>query len=866
MEIKAGAREPTQMVRKPESQEQLRQALLLLNSGLLPFIEREMFRVYGDRWEAIVQAGNRQREQLSSNWDTQGLLACMWNHWNDVFKDKLRQPERSIVSELRGTRNKWAHQEPFNPDDTYRALDSIERLLRAVSAPEAHEIEALKQDIRRTWPTPQIPDPIKKIPNTSPSSSSTDAPIAKPHIPDPVEKIPITPPSSSPPIAPTRPSSAESGPRYKIKERFRQAKNLPPLTPEILNAQQQEAVEHTGSHLLVLAGAGTGKTTTLIYRTASLLKTIPANNIVVMSFTIKAAQELYERLYRLMPTAEMSMPWIGTFHSVCRRILADHAGLVGFKSRFGVLDVEDSRAVFRRCVPQGQHLDVGKLYGMYSFSRNSLKPWQDLLDRFGLAARQQGAIAKTLQKYHDRMRRTNKMDFDDLLTNTIALLDNHPQVRERYQCTFKQILVDEYQDTSAAQNRILELLANQANITVVGDDSQAIYSFRGATIENILQFDSVFLGSTTVRLEQNYRCTPEILDVANQSIANNKKRMPKILFTLAPPARKPVVAAAEDGAAEATFIADEVLALYKAGSKLCEMGVLFRSAPCVRAIEAALRKRAIPYVLFGATPFFSQPHIKDLLAWLSLVADPQDAFSLSRVWGQQRGLTDSLLGRVETHADRDDQPLLQAAFDFMPMGEPEARTALEDLQRKLSACRDEYEKTKNLALLLDSTLKLHFSDHIRRKFIDADIRLQDINFMRDVLARYSSLQTFLEMVGTEKLDVSQLTVTAGYEDGDILSVSTIHAAKGLEWKTVFVVGLVEGWFPHSMCVEEAALEEERRIFHVAVTRAKEILYLTYPQNVSDQRGDRNSKVSRFVAEVPQSLFEHPETLHRNASI
>jgi len=816
------------MNENPEHHEHIGRALRLLNSGLRPFIRREMLRVHGDRWEQLIQSRDGYHKPSSSNWDTQTLLAVMWEQWNGVFAATLGRAERSLVAELRDTRNNWAHQAPFSPEDTYRALDTIERLLKAVAAPEAHEIEGLKGGILKlSFAEQQPPGPGRNAPINSPQAP--EATVSAMHSP------------------------SQSKSRYELRLRFVPPKNLAPPPPDALNPRQQEAVEHRGTHLLILAGAGTGKTKTLTHRTTTLLKSIPAENIVVMSFTIKAANELYERLCRLAPASAISQLWIGTFHSICRRILSAHAALLGYKANFGVLDPNDSQEVLRRCVPQGTLLDVKRVYDMYSLSRNSLEKWGTLLSRFNLVGREQ-IVAETLRAYHLRMRRANKMDFDDLLTNTVTVLEKHPEVRERYQHGFKQILVDEYQDTSSVQARVLQLLAHEGNITVVGDDSQAIYGFRGATVENILHFEGVFPDASTIRLEQNYRCIPEILSLGNASIANNKKRKPKNLFTTAPAFRKPVLVEAKDKAGEAEFVVHEMLTLYKTGVKLRDMAVLFRSAFCVRTVEDALRARGIPYVLFGALPFLSQPHIKGLLAWFALVADPQDAFSLGRVWRQQRGLTDSLLGNAEAYADKDDLPLWQAAFEFAPVAQPEIRTALDELQFKLSRCRDMYNSTKNPVLLLDATLDVHFRDYIRGHFTDADACLEDLNVVREMLTRFSSLEDFLESVGTEKLDVMQKVAAPGFEEGDCLALASIHSAKGLEWHTVFVVGLVDGWLPDKRCLDEHGIEEERRLFHVAVMRAQRNLYLTSPCKELGQYGMSRLVTSRFISELPAGLM------------
>jgi len=817
------------MTDHPDNYEQVRQVLLLLNSGLRPFVEQEMSRVKGEGWVDSIESRDYSGRRSKKHWDTQVLLSVMWESWNEVFASTLGRAERSFVAELRDTRNKWAHQEALSDDDTYRALDTSERLLRAISSPHAVDIAERKQRFLKA----RFLEPESNYVSRS-ESVNTQHNVAE--------------------SSPLKDFSNTLHARYQVRQRFGHTKHGAGFGTDTLNTQQAAAVLHRDSHLLILAGAGTGKTKTLIHRTANLLKTTPAANIVVMSFTIKAAQELYERLCRITGTSEISQLWIGTFHSVCRRMLSEHPGLLGYKSRFGVLDAEDSRDVLRRCLPHGGFLDVSRVSQMYSLSRNARVPWQGLLGKFGLTGKER-FVEDVLRRYHLRMRRANRMDFDDLLTNTILLLERQPQIRTGYQQRFRYILIDEYQDTSKAQSQILELLANGGNITVVGDDSQAIYGFRGATVENILQFDNRFSSATTLKLEQNYRCTPEILDIANQSIAINKKRMLKNLFTASFSGRKPTVVEARDRAAEAEFVTDEILALYRTDLKLRDIAVLFRSAFCVRVVEDTLRSRGVPFTLFGATPFFSQPHIKDLLAWFALVSNPEDAFSLGRVWRQQRGLTEALLGRVEAEADNNDRPLLQTAFDFAGGAIPDTRTALEELQLKLSICRDEFQKTKDLTLLLDTTMNFHFNDYLRRSFTDADARLEDLSVVREMLSSYSNLETFLDEVGTEKLDVAHRIPTTAYDEGDCLSLASIHSAKGLEWRAVFLVGIVDGWIPDKRCLDEAGVEEERRLFHVAVTRAKEALYITAPRNVPDQHGDCSVPLSRFVAELPNMLFE-----------
>ena len=821
------------MTSESKNLEEIGRALLVLNTALIPFVEGELRRVHGEQWYDVVTTREAHRSSRSGHWDTQTLLAVIWDQWNGVFGGKLGRAERTLVAELRDNRNKWAHQEEFSRDDTYRVIDTAERLLRAISAPETAQLAAQKERLLQArfaehqQPTAERIAPEVSTPNPSVSTE------------------------------PTSGQAAVRRSRYDVRKRFGRVQHGVPAEADVLNSQQQAVVDHKGSHLLVLAGAGTGKTKSITHRASELLKTSPPANIVVMTFTNRAAQELYERLCRLARLSDISQLWIGTFHSICRRMLSENATLLGYKTRFGVLDTDDSREMFRRCLPNGASLDVAAAFQMYSLSRNAVVQWESLLERYGLKPRK-ALVADVLGRYQRRMLRANKMDFDDLLAQTISLLEKHEGVRERYQRRFRHILVDEYQDTSRAQGRILELLACDSNVTVVGDDSQAIYGFRGATVENILRFETDFPGATTLRLERNYRSTPEILGVANESIARNVRRKPKTLFTTSHAGRKPIVGVARDARAEAEFIAEEILKLYRAGVKLANVAVLFRSAYCVRAVEAALASHGIPYSLSGAVPFFSQPHIKAMLAWFALICDPEDEFSIGRVLRQQRGLTGALLEQIEAEADSGERPLWQTAFDLAASTDPQATVALRELQEKVSACRAEYQETKDPVRVLASTVNLHLADHIRRSFPDADARLEDVSVVRDMLAEYSSLERFLEEVTAERLDVSKRGKKAGFEEGDVVSVVSIHAAKGLEWRAVFIIGLVEGWFPDKRCLSDIAVEEERRLFHVAVTRARETLYLTRPALVGDARGDYEVGESRFLNELPTALVERQQ--------
>ena len=419
-----------------------------------------------------------------------------------------------------------------------------------------------------------------------------------------------------------------------------------------LNQQQRDAVEHSGSHLLILAGAGTGKTTILASRAAHLLGDCQPSQMLLMTFTNKAAREMRQRIRSLRPD-DVSQMWVGTFHSICRRILVEHATKLGYSSKFAIVDEGESREVMTRCAPRGIYVDVKGVLNIYNFSRNAMKCWQDVwkLPSFRHINVRESVISSMLASYQRRLKRSDRMDFDDLLVNTVGLLEQYPEIKTAYQQRFRYILVDEYQDTCSIQAHILSLLAGRDNVTVVGDDSQAIYGFRAASVDHILHFEEEFPNASRKILEENHRSTPEILDIANANIEHNRIREPKRLFAHVDSSHgeRPWFCQCLDQHREANFVVLQVIDLHKLGLQFKGMAVLFRSNgnnSQTGQLELALKQAGIPFEVVGAPPFFAQEHIKDILAWLRLSINPNDTISLGRVLRQQQGISSDLFSLV----------------------------------------------------------------------------------------------------------------------------------------------------------------------------------------------------------------------------
>lgn len=629
-----------------------------------------------------------------------------------------------------------------------------------------------------------------------------------------------------------------------------------------LNSEQKEAIEHRGSHLLILAGAGTGKTRTLTYRAVNLLGGLElTQKLLLMTFTNKAANEMRQRIRRVTK-GKLSQMWLGTFHSICRRILVEHSSKIGYPKKFVILDEKERLTLMNRCRPRNAHINIktSDILQLHSYACNAMKQIPEILQhpRFKDMKVTCTIIAQMIDSYQKRLKSSGRMDFDDLLTITANLLKNHPDVRREYQQRFKYILVDEYQDTCCIQAEILKLLSSEDNVTVVGDDSQAIYGFRAADVNNFLGFDKQFQRATFLKLEENYRSTPQILALANNNISHNKNRNEKNLFTRRSEVfgELPWACSCKDQNMEASFIVSRILELRRQGLELKTMAVLFRAGYQCAKLELALPQAKIPYRVVGANPFFENEHVQQILSWLCLVINPNDAISLSRVHAQQQGLTADLFNFIEEQSDQREILFWDSANLYInsPQCDSNSKRALTELRKKISTLSETYEKDSSIPVLIQLLLDQHYRDYLQTRYPGKlEILTDDVKALQDLSFHYSSIEDLIEQITLDQLEVRRRSQTDNFAYDDILTLSTIHASKGLEWNTVFIIGLAGGWFPHYKALD---IEEERRMFHVALTRARQYLHLTHPSMVTQLDGSqRIVSASPFITELSESLYK-----------
>lgn len=647
-----------------------------------------------------------------------------------------------------------------------------------------------------------------------------------------------------------------------------------------LNAEQLSVVENGDGHVLVLAGAGSGKTRTIVYRVAWLLEHgVPPDRILLVTFTNKAAREMLTRVQELLGNVPTTI-WGGTFHHVANRILRKYASKVGRTSSFSILDQEDSRSLIAACIAD---LDIdttqkrfpapGIVQNMISFSRNTRRDLSEVvherLPNFSHMAEQVQAVAK---RYASRKEKQNLVDFDDLLELMLRLLTEHPDVCERLQEQFQYVLVDEFQDTNSLQGDLVRHLASKhGNLLVVGDDAQSIYAFRGAMIQNILQFPKDFTDVKKFRLQTNYRSTPEILSVANAVIANNIEQFPKELAPARPSGEKPSVVPCRDDGQEAAYIAQRVLELQESGLQLADIAVLVRAISHTQTLEFELAQRDIPYIVRGGLRFFERAHIKDVVAHLKLIANPQDEVAWLRALGLQVGVGPKTAGNLFQKLSGVVDTKTLATADLVSLADKRGSRGIEVFQKLLrtllaAAVTDpkNNEQSFHPQDLIRILATSDYVDYLRTQYQDADERLQDLEQLVLFAGKYTSLNSFLTDVSLQ--EAFSVGAATNGEDTDSIVLSTIHQAKGLEWEAVFVPRLLEGGFPNARAVDEAnGIEEERRLFYVAVTRAKTHLTLTYPLVINPTGSMLLTRPSRFLDEVPSKLVERVDVQELQAS-
>jgi DNA helicase-2/ATP-dependent DNA helicase PcrA len=665
-----------------------------------------------------------------------------------------------------------------------------------------------------------------------------------------------------------------------------------------LNPQQLEAVTASPGPALVIAGAGSGKTRTLTYRVAYLIENgIQPQHILLLTFTNKAAREMLDRVAALI-SSDLTGLWGGTFHSIGNRILRRHPVEAGFNPGFSIMDREDAEEMIDAVVaslgidPKEKRFPKGEvLADVLSFQLNTGRKLEDvLLERYPHFLEFAGQFAEVRKRYEAKKNRANAVDFDDLLEKPLALLRGNAAIAEHYQRQFQFILVDEYQDTNHLQNDFIELLAaRHHNVMVVGDDAQSIYSWRGADFRNILEFPKRHAGARIYKVETNYRSVPEVLALANAAIAANEHQFEKHLTSSRPASGlKPALVPLSDSQQQAQFVAQRILELHEEGTGLEEMAVLYRAHFHSMELQMELTRRGVPFEITSGLRFFEQAHIKDVGSFLKWIANPRDEVAFKRMvrllpgigprsadalWEGALRALEAVAPPVHAAPSAPLPPEGDEPTDALPEtvanpweGLPPVKELLMPLKVPAKSRQawqqcvytlDELAPGGRLApptQMIQSVMEAIYDDYARAKFPNYDLRREDLNTLANFARQYESTQAFLDQLA---LLTSLDSNAASADEKERVTLSSVHQAKGLEWKAVFVIWLADGKFPAGRSLENPdAIEEERRLFYVAVTRARDELYLSYPcMSFNQGYGDPLQRPSRFLAEVPKELVE-----------
>jgi len=629
-----------------------------------------------------------------------------------------------------------------------------------------------------------------------------------------------------------------------------------------LNPQQLAAVVAGDGPSLVIAGAGSGKTRALVYRVAYLIDTgVDPSRILLLTFTRKSAQEMLQRVGILIGTRSERVQG-GTFHSVANLLLRRYGRPIGVEPGFTILDRGDAEDLLNLLRGQLGMNEKDKRFPrkatiaeIFSKCANTLQSVDDIvLTEFAHFAEHLDALVKLRHAYEAAKRQRQLLDYDDLLVKLRALLEEHEPTRQSISSNFRYILVDEYQDTNRLQaDLVRKLAATHDNVMVVGDDSQSIYAFRGATFRNIMEFPTLFPGARIYKLEENYRSTQPILNLANQIIQSAAEKYSKHLFTRKLDGPPPALVQAAGENAQSRFIAQKILELREEGIPLSEIAVLFRSSFHSFDLEIELSRRDLPFVKRGGFKFIETAHVKDLLAHLRVIHNPLDAVSWSRVLLLVDGVgakkAQDLIGAFVKAEQSDRRPI-----DVLKEVSGRSGRGLKDLAHALEEAGQAGALTPAEQV---NEIYGYYLPVLKDQYDDYPKRMRDLEHLYSMAERHQTLDDFLADLALEPPDASVADVEAAERDDERLVLSTIHSAKGLEWQCVFVIWVVDGRFPSAYSfVTSDELEEERRLFYVAVTRAKQHLFLTYPINVFDKAtGSVLSKPSRFLDDVPSSLLD-----------
>jgi DNA helicase-2/ATP-dependent DNA helicase PcrA len=624
-----------------------------------------------------------------------------------------------------------------------------------------------------------------------------------------------------------------------------------------LNSTQLDAVTHTEGPLLILAGAGSGKTRVLTHRISYLIEQGLAapDEVLAITFTNKAAKEMKDRVALLVGPDAKQM-WVSTFHAFCARIMRIHAEKLGYRREFTIYDSADQARLVKRCI-----IELGKdpkRFNPRSFQAQISSAKNLLMDASDYLRHTEGYIAENVAEVYDlyqkRLYENNAMDFDDLIMQTVALLELFSEVRERFQRRFKYIHVDEYQDTNHAQYRLVNILAAaHRNLCVVGDDDQSVYSWRGADIRNILDFERDYPEAKVVKLEQNYRSTQTILSAANAVVANNASRKAKELWTAGDEGERIRVFTAADDYAEARFVVSEILRIVGSGDSLRDVAVFYRTNAQSRTLEDVLVREGVPYQIVGGVRFYERAEIKDAMAYLTVISNKDASVSLERIINvPKRGLGATSVARLQEYASRNGISL----YDALPEADEagltgKARTACSRVWQLFEewrvAAREVPPSEMIEAVLEESGYKAELT---AENTIEAESRLENLEELVNAAAEYERVEPDATLDGF-------LQEQALFSEADRLTgegratLMTLHNAKGLEYDHVFVVGMEEGTFPHARSLDDQNLEEERRLCYVGITRARKTLTLSYAR-VRSTYGEREYQMpSRFLSEIPE---------------
>lgn len=635
---------------------------------------------------------------------------------------------------------------------------------------------------------------------------------------------------------------------------------------DTLNPAQREAVEKTEGPVLILAGAGSGKTRVLTTRIAYMIneKNINPSNILAITFTNKAANEMRERVEETLGSDTKEM-WISTFHSCCVRILRKHINKIGYNRSFVIYDSSDQLTLVKDCLRElnlsDKVFEPRMVLSVISSAKDKLytpKKFKEINQHDTRLSK----IAEIYALYQERLKRSSGLDFDDLIFKTVELFNKDGEVLNYYKMRFLYIMVDEYQDTSKAQYELIKLLAKEhQNICVVGDDDQSIYGWRGADIRNILEFEKDYDNVHIVKLEQNYRSTQVILDTANAVISNNVERKRKKLWSDKKDGEKIKVNVSYDEVDEADFVCSQISKLVGEGKKYSDFAVLYRANAQSRAVEDCLNRYQIPYNIYGGTKFYERKEIKDLIAYLRVIQNPQDDISLKRIINvPRRGIGLKTIEKVEDRASLKQESMYSVLIDIENNSDlsTKARKSISefvDIIGSLRVMKEAYSVSKLIEKVLETTLYIEelakenneeSKDRIDnlKEFVSIAIEFEQNNEEKDLEAFLTSISLTME--------------TSEDEEDDKVSLMTIHTSKGLEFPVVFLIGMEEGLFPISRSLRsmnESEIEEERRLCYVGITRARDILYMTLTQKRTLYGKTSSSISSRFMEELPKHCLE-----------